>query len=61
LIVRRKGRRRHRRALVPDAYLDFALFAGVGLASWKLDQPLRLTLLWLALLVVTVMYASGER
>jgi membrane protease YdiL (CAAX protease family) len=61
LSVARKGRTRHQKALALDPYLTFAIFAGVGLATWKLDQLLRLTVLWLTLLVFTLAYASGKK
>jgi hypothetical protein len=44
-----------------DAYLAFAIFAAAGIATWTLDQLLRLTLLWLALIASTLIYASGQR
>jgi membrane protease YdiL (CAAX protease family) len=59
--VARKGGKRYQEALTLDAYLTFAIFAGVGLATWRLDQLLRMTLLWLALLALTLVYASGKR
>ncbi len=57
----RKRGRRYREGLAFDAYLTFAIFAAVGLATWKLDPLLRLTLLWLALLAIALAYASGKR
>lgn len=39
----------------------FAVFAAVGAATWVVDQPVRLTLMWLVLLVFTLLYASGQR
>ena len=44
-----------------DVYLGFAVFAAVGAATWAMDQPVRLTLMWLVLLVFTLLYASGQR
>jgi hypothetical protein len=41
--------------------LAFAIFAAVGVATWTLDQLLRLTLVWLVLFVCTLIYASGHR
>jgi len=41
-----RKRRGPRRAAL-DAYLTFAIFAVVGVATWRLDQLLRLTLMWL--------------
>jgi membrane protease YdiL (CAAX protease family) len=61
LTVPRKRGRRYPKGVALDAYLTFAIFAGVGLATWKLDQLLRLTMLWLALLALTLAYASGKR
>lgn len=57
----RKGGRKRRGGLGLDAYLSFAIFGAVGLATWPLGQLLRMTLLWLALLAVTLVYASGRR
>jgi hypothetical protein len=59
--VARKGGRRYQESLTLDAYLTFAIFAGVGLATWRLDQLFRMTLLWLTLLAFTVVYASGKK
>jgi hypothetical protein len=44
-----------------DAYLAFVIFAAVGVATWTVDQLLRLTLVWLVLFVSTLIYASGQR
>jgi hypothetical protein len=44
-----------------DAYLAFAIFVAVGVATWTLDQLMRLTLVWLALVVSTMIYASGQK
>jgi hypothetical protein len=44
-----------------DAYLAFAIFAAVGVATWTVDQLLRLTLLWLVLLGSTLIYAAAQR
>lgn len=44
-----------------DAYLAFAVFVAAGVATWTLDQLLRLTLVWLVLLVSTLIYASAQR
>ena len=44
-----------------DAYLAFAVFTAVGAATWAMEQPVRLTLMWLVLLVFTLLYASGQR
>ncbi len=57
----RKRRGRSPKALALDAYLSFAIFAGVGLATWRLNQFLRLTLLWLALLALSLAYGSGKK
>jgi len=58
--VPRKGRPR-RRTLKTDPYLGFAVFAAAGMATWSLDQLLRLTLLWVVLFVFALVYASGRR
>lgn len=55
-----RKRRGPRRAAL-DAYLTFAIFAVVGVATWRLDQLLRLTLMWLALLILTIAYAPGRK
>ena len=57
----RKEKKRYQQALAFDAYLTFAILAGVGLATWTLDQLLRMTLLWLTLLALTAVYAAGKR
>ena len=57
----RKGGRRRRKTRALDAYLAFVVFSAVGVATWNLDQILRLTLLWMALLAFTLVYASGKR
>jgi membrane protease YdiL (CAAX protease family) len=41
--------------------LGFLLMVGVGLASIRLDHPLRLTLLWLVLLTLVLLYAQTGR
>lgn len=57
----RKGGARRGRRVVLDAYLSFIIFGAVGIATWRLEQLLRLTLMWLALLGLTVIYGSGRR
>jgi hypothetical protein len=59
-VGRKKGGRR-RSALLTDAYLAYVIFSAVGVATWRLDQFLRLTLMWLTLLAVTVVYGLGRR
>jgi hypothetical protein len=39
----------------------FAVFAAAGVATWSLNQPVRLTLLWVVLSVLALVYASGRR
>ena len=56
----RRGRAR-RKAPRVDPFLAFALFTAVGMATWSLDQPVRLTLTWLVLLIFTLICASGQR
>jgi len=58
--VARKGRARGKAPRV-DPFLAFALFAALGMATWTLDQPVRLTLTWLVLLICTLICASGQR
>jgi membrane protease YdiL (CAAX protease family) len=41
--------------------LGFLLLVGVGLASIRLSHPLRLSLLWLVLLVLILIYAQSGR
>ena len=57
---RKRGGRR-RGALLTDAYLAFVIFGAVGVGTWRLDQLLRLTLMWLTLLTLTLVYGSGRR
>jgi hypothetical protein len=57
--VARKGRT-SRRKLEVDAYVAFAIFAAMGAATWSLGQSDRLTLAWLTLLVLTLVYGSGQ-
>jgi hypothetical protein len=47
--------------LLTDAYLAFVIFGAVGVGTWRLDQFLRLTLMWLTLLALTLVYGSGRR
>jgi hypothetical protein len=56
--VARKGRTSRRRLEV-DAYLAFAIFAAAGVATWSLGQSVRLTLAWLTLLAMALVYGSG--
>jgi membrane protease YdiL (CAAX protease family) len=58
--VARRGRARGRAPRV-DPFLAFALFAAVGVATWTLDQPVRLSLTWLVLLICALICASGQR
>jgi hypothetical protein len=58
--VPRKGRPR-RRSLTTDPFFGFAVLAAAGVATWSLNQPLRLTLLWAVLFVFALVYASGRR
>lgn len=57
---RKRGGRR-RSALLTDAYLAFVIFGAVGVGTWRLDQFLRLTFMWLTLLALTLVYGSGRR
>ncbi len=59
--VVRKGRKRRRAATAVDAYVAFAIFVALGVATWRLDQLLRLTLLWSAMFALCLVYASGRR
>ena len=56
----RKGRA-SRGKLEIDAYLAFAIFAAVGVATWGLDQAVRLTLAWSTLLVLAVVHGTGQK
>lgn len=47
--------------MLTDAYLAFVIFGAVGVGTWRLDQFLRLTLMWLTLLALTLVYGSGRR
>jgi hypothetical protein len=47
--------------LATDAYLAFVIFGAAGVATWRLDQFLRLTLMWLTLLALSLVYGSGRR
>ena len=58
-MARKKGG--SRRGVGVDAYLAFAIFTGVGVATWSVRQLVRLTVMWLVLLVFTLVYASGRR
>lgn len=44
-----------------DPYLVFAVFTGVGLATWNFDSQLRLALLRLVLLAGVLLYADRRR
>jgi membrane protease YdiL (CAAX protease family) len=46
---------------VLNPYLAFLLFLGVGVATFRLEHHLRLTLLWLMLLVIVLLYAESGR
>jgi len=63
-----KSKTRHATPLRPVAgdwalnpHLGFLLLVGVGLATIRLDHPLRLTLLWTVLLVLILFYAQSGR
>jgi hypothetical protein len=56
----RKGRAR-RGKLNVDVYLAFAIFVAAGVATWSLDQPVRLALMWLVLLAFAVSYGSAQK
>ncbi len=42
-------------------YLAFLLLAGIGLATFRVEHHLRLTVLWLVLLGLVLLYAEGGR
>jgi membrane protease YdiL (CAAX protease family) len=44
-----------------NSHLGFLLLVGVGLASIRLSHPLRLSLLWLLLLALVLLYAQSGR
>lgn len=46
---------------VLNPYLAFLLFLGVGVATFRLEHHLRLTLLWLMLLGIVLLYAESGR
>lgn len=46
---------------VMNPYLSFLLLCGIGLTTFRLAHSLRLTLLWLVLLVDVLLYAEGGR
>ena len=46
---------------VLNPYLSFALLCGIGVTTFRLDHSLRLTLLWLVLLVMVLLYAESKR
>ena len=46
---------------VTSPYLAFLLLSGIGVATFRLEHHLRLTLLWLVLLGVILLYAEGGR
>ncbi len=57
---RKRGGRRQG-ALLTDAYLAFVIFGAAGVATWRLDQLFRLTLMWLTLLGLTLVYGSAHK
>lgn len=61
MTVARKGERSRRKPLALDAYLSFVIFVVVGVATWRLDQLVRLPLMWLALLALALAYGAGRR
>ena len=54
--TRRRGRRAEKARF--DPYFAFLLFVGVGLGTWRVELQLRLTVLWLALLALAMIYAE---
>lgn len=44
-----------------NPHLGFLLLVGVGVASFRLSHPLRLSLLWLVLLILILLYAETGR
>jgi len=48
-------------AWVLDPYLAFLLLLGIGIATFRLDHQLRLTVLWLTLLALVLLYAESGR
>lgn len=54
--TRRRGRRGEKAHF--DPYFAFLLFVGIGLGTWRVELPLRLTTLWLALLGLVMVYAE---
>jgi len=45
---------------VLNPYLSFALLCGIGVTTFRLDHSLRLTLLWLVLLAMVLLYAENR-
>jgi hypothetical protein len=56
----RKNRARRAKFTV-DVYLAYAVFVAVGVATWSLDQSVRLTLMWLVLVVFALIHASARK
>jgi len=54
--ARRRGRRAEKARF--DPYFAFLLFVGVGLGTWRVGLQPRLTVLWLALLALVMVYAE---
>ncbi len=46
---------------VLNPYLAFLMLLGIGVAAFRLEHTLRLTLLWLVLLVLVLLYAESGR
>jgi membrane protease YdiL (CAAX protease family) len=46
---------------VLNPYLAFLLVLGIGVASFRVDYQLRLTLIWLVLVVLVLLYADSGR
>ncbi|MFQ6014441.1 MAG: type II CAAX prenyl endopeptidase Rce1 family protein [Anaerolineae bacterium] len=57
---RRKRRRKGGEISLVDPYFSFLFFVAVGAGSWRFPLPVRMTLLWVVLLVVVLLY-SGRK
>ncbi|NLS76025.1 MAG: CPBP family intramembrane metalloprotease [Chloroflexi bacterium] len=54
-----KRRRRQPGARV-NPYISLLLLVAIGVGTWKLEQPLRQTVLWLALLLAALVYVEAR-
>lgn len=52
--------RRVARPSIEDPYLLFLIFVGIGVGTILLDPPVRLTLLWVTLAILTILYGGRQ-